>query len=252
MSIYNHKKLDGINEILLFDGHAIDFCHKDLTDMKKNKLKRISSRICGGLLFLSNIALFSVGFSAWSIGGAASAEAQIPVSAEDVIDLENIFQIQQPEMFQYSPYGIVRDETLVSNGYIYFPLIINTSDEDFSKLLSSDNSLSFDFEITNNSTFGIFNDSYLEKSNDGTYNAFYSLNTTDFSDNCNLSVNCNVSNQTAKIRYTIENTNGLFDSAKVYCNIRLGFSFSNFETAVYPKLSTSGLSFSLNVKAVTA
>lgn len=221
--------------------------------MKKNKLKRISSRIFFlGVLFLSNISLISIGFSAWSIVGAASAETQIQVSAADVIDLKNIFQIQKPEMFQYCPYGIVRDETLVSDGYIYFPIMINTTDENFNQLLSSSNSLSFDFEIANTGTFGIFSDSYLEKSEDGTYNAFYSLNTTDFSDNCNLSVNCNVSNQTAKIRYTIENTNGLFDSAKVYFNIRLGFSFSNFETAVYPKLSTSGLSFSLNVKAVAA
>lgn len=250
MSIYNRKKLDGIHEILLFDGHAIDFCHKDLTDMKKNKLKRISSRICGGLLFLSNIALISVGFSAWSISGAASVEAQIPVSAEDVIDLENIFQIQQPEMFQYSPYGIVRDETLVSNGYIYFPLVINTSDEDFSKLLSSDNSLSFDFEITNNSTFGIFNDSYLEKSDDGTYNAFYSFDKSGFSSNYASSVKCNISNQMATSRFTIENTDGLFEANQIYFKIRLGFSFADYETAVYPKLATSGLSLSINVKAV--
>lgn len=97
--------------------------------MKKNKLKRISPRIFWGLLFLSNISLISIGFSAWSIsGGAASAEAQIQVSAADVIDLKNIFQIQKPEMFQYCPYGIVRDETLVSDGYIFFPLVINTSD----------------------------------------------------------------------------------------------------------------------------
>lgn len=54
--------------------------------MKKNKLKRISSRILG-VLFLSNLSLISIGFSAWSIVGAASAEAQIQVSAADVIDL---------------------------------------------------------------------------------------------------------------------------------------------------------------------
>lgn len=220
--------------------------------MKKNKLKKISPRFFWEILFLSNISLISIGFSAWSISGAASVEAQIQVSAADVIDLKNIFQIQKPEMFQYCPYGIVRDETLVSDGYIYFPTLINTTDENFNQLLSPSNSLSFDFEIVNTGSFGLFSDSYLEKSEDGTYNAFYSLNTTDFSDDCNSSVNCNISNQTAKTRCTIENANGLFDSAKVYFNIRLGFHFANFETAVYPKLSTSGLSFSLNVKAVAA
>ena len=221
--------------------------------MKKNKLKRISPRIFWGLLFLSNISLISIGFSAWSIsGGAASAEAQIQVSAADVIDLKNIFQIQKPEMFQYCPYGIVRDETLVSDGQIFFPLVINTSDEDFSKLLSSDNSLSFDFEIINNSTFGIFNDSYLEKSDDGTYNAFYSFDKSDFSSNYASSVKCNVSNQMATSRFIIENTDGLFETNQIYFKIRLGFSFTDYETVVYPKLATSGLSLSINVKAVTA
>lgn len=220
--------------------------------MKKNKLKRISPRIFWGVLFLSNISLISIGFSAWSISGAASAEAQIQVSAADVIDLKNIFQIQEPEMFQYCPYGIVRDETLVSDGYIFFPLVINTSDEDFSKLLSSDSSLSFDFEITNNSTFGIFNDSYLEKSDDGTYNAFYSFDKSDFSSNYASSVKCNVSNQMATSRFIIENTDGLFETNQIYFKIRLGFSFADYETVVYPKLATSGLSLSIDVKAVTA
>lgn len=206
----------------------------------------------GGLLFLSNISLISIGFSAWSISGAASAEAQIQVSAADVIDLKNIFQIQTPEIFQYSPYGIVRDETFVSNGYIYFPLVINTSDENFNDLLSSDNSLSFDFEITNHSTFGIFNDSYLEKSDDGTYNAFYSFDKLGFSSNYASFVKCNVSNQMATSRFTIENTDGLFGINQIYFKIRLGFSFSDYKTAVYPKLRDSGLSLSINVKAVTA
>lgn len=221
--------------------------------MKKNKLKRISSRILFlGVLFLSNLSLISIGFSAWSIAGAASAETQIQVSAADVIDLKNIFQIQKPEMFQYCPYGIVRDETLVSNGYIYFPLVINTSDENFNNLLSSNNSFSFDFEIINNSTFGIFNDSYLEKSDDGTYNAFYSFDTSDFSSNYASFVKCNISNQMATSRFTIENTDGLFGINKIYFKIRLGFTFSDYETAVYPKLRDSGLSLSINVKGVEA
>lgn len=155
-------------------------------------------------------------------------------------------------MFQYCPYGIVRDEALVSDGYIFFPLVINTSDEDFSKLLSSDNTLSFDFEITNNSTFSIFNDSYLEKSDDGTYNAFYSFDKSDFSSNYASSVKCNVSNQMATSRFTIENTNGLFETNQIYFKIRLGFSFADYETVVYPKLRDSGLSLSINVKAVEA
>ncbi|HAS56264.1 MAG TPA: hypothetical protein DCR94_03250 [Firmicutes bacterium] len=222
--------------------------------VKKNKhVRTLLSRISGGgLLFLSNISLISIGFSAWSIGETASAEAQIKVGAADVIDLQNIFQIQTPEIFQYSPYGIVQDETFVSNGNIFFPLIINTSDEGFSRLLSSDNTLSFDFEIVNTGTFGIFNDGYLEKSEDGTYNAFYSFDKEGFSSNFTSSVKCNISNQTATTRFAIGNTDGLFESGRIYFKIRLGFSFSDYERNVYPKLSASGLSLSINVKAVAA
>ena len=146
----------------------------------------------------------------------------------------------------------MQDETFVSNGNIYFPLIINTSDDGFSRLLSSDNTLSFDFEIVNTGTFGIFNDGYLEKSEDGTYNAFYSIDKTDFSSNYASSVKCNISNQTATSIFTIGNTDGIFESGQIYFKIRLGFSFSDYETEVYPKLATSGLSLSINVKAVTA
>ena len=155
-------------------------------------------------------------------------------------------------MFQYGPYGIIRDETFVSDGYIYFPILINTSDENFKDLLSTDNTLYFTFEISNTGTFGLFNDSYLEKSDDGSYNAFYSINTNSYSNECTDSTACSVSNQTAISSFTIKNSNNIFDSASVYFNMRLGFSFSDFGTAVYPKLSTSGLSFSINVKAVTA
>ena len=56
----------------------------------------------------------------------------------------------------------------------------------------------------------------------------------------------------ATSRFTIENTDGLFGINQIYFKIRLGFSFSDYETAVYPKLSDSGLSLSINVKAVAA
>lgn len=60
--------------------------------MKKNKLNRISSMISfGGLLFLSNISLISIGFASWTIGGAISADAEIKVTVEDLVDLNSYF-----------------------------------------------------------------------------------------------------------------------------------------------------------------
>lgn len=100
--------------------------------MKKNKLKRISSMISfGGLLFLSNISLISIGFSAWSIVGAASAEAQIQVSAADVIDLNQYFTfVDSPTIFECTSEGIANDHVVnttskTQEGYIQIPFRIN-------------------------------------------------------------------------------------------------------------------------------
>ncbi len=100
--------------------------------MKKNKLKRISSRIFfWGVLFLSNLSLISIGFSAWSIVGAASAEAQIQVSAADVIDLNHYFTfVDSPTIFEYTSDGIVNDyivdtDAKTQEGFIQIPFRID-------------------------------------------------------------------------------------------------------------------------------
>lgn len=97
--------------------------------MKKNKLKRISSKIFWGVLFLSNISLISIGFSAWSIVGAASAETQIQVSAADVIDLNQYFTfVDSPAIFEYTSNGLVKDHAISSatlDGYIEIPFRID-------------------------------------------------------------------------------------------------------------------------------
>lgn len=97
--------------------------------MKKNKLKRISPRIFWGVLFLSNISLISIGFSAWSISVAASAEAQIQVSAADVIDLNQYFTfVDSPTIFEYTSDGLVKDHAISSttlDGYIEIPFRID-------------------------------------------------------------------------------------------------------------------------------
>lgn len=85
----------------------------------------------GGLLFLSNISLISIGFSAWSIGGVTSAEAQIQVSAADVIDLNQYFIfVDSPTFFEYTSDGIVNDYVVdtaakTQEGYIKVPFRID-------------------------------------------------------------------------------------------------------------------------------
>lgn len=82
--------------------------------MKKNKLKKISSRIFfGGVLFLSNLSLISIGFSAWSIVGAASAEVEIKVSAADVIDINSYINYENAEIFDFCRDGVVKDDVII-------------------------------------------------------------------------------------------------------------------------------------------
>lgn len=98
--------------------------------MKKNKLNRISSMISfGGLLFLSNISLISIGFASWTIGGAISADAEIKVTVEDLVDLNSYFDFQgETSLFSYCSDGIIEDQTIVNHGNLCIPFQINVLD----------------------------------------------------------------------------------------------------------------------------
>lgn len=217
--------------------------------MRNDHIKKTMSRISGGgLLLLSNIALASVGFSSWVLT-AANAEADIKAEVGNVIDLQSIFDIKEPKIFSYNPYGIIRDETIVTNGYVYFPVKICSSNENFDSLLSSkDHSLTFDFEIENTGRFPIYD--YLKKSDDGTYKSFYSVALNDFSNDCTIANPFSLSNDVASFDFTIGNTNNLFDSEAFFLNIRLEFAFDNYDSDTYSSLFQNGLSFSIGAKVV--
>ena len=56
--------------------------------MKKNKLKRSSSRICGGgqiVLSLANISLISVGFCSWMVVGQSATVGPIEVAVGNIV-----------------------------------------------------------------------------------------------------------------------------------------------------------------------
>ena len=56
--------------------------------MKKNKLKRSSSRICGGgqiVLSLANISLISVGFCSWMVVGQSATVGPIDVAVGNIV-----------------------------------------------------------------------------------------------------------------------------------------------------------------------
>lgn len=97
-------------------------------DMKKRfSLKKfLSRRLAGGVLLLSNISLISIGFSAWSIGGATAGEAQINVSAADLIEA-NIFSDLKYVSFSLGKEGIVDDDIFSKTGSLIVSFNINNS-----------------------------------------------------------------------------------------------------------------------------
>lgn len=80
---------------------------------KKRLINRLMSKFFGGgLLFLSNISLISVGFSAWSIGTVGSAEVQITVGVEGVVQ-EQIITIGNGKYnFSIGQDGLVIDQKI--------------------------------------------------------------------------------------------------------------------------------------------
>lgn len=99
---------------------------------KKLSLKKfLSQRLAGGVLLLSNLPLVSIGFSAWSIGAVTTGEAEINVSAADLIDINNYFVFEgSPSVFEYTSEGIANDHVIDSSlknqeGYISIPFQID-------------------------------------------------------------------------------------------------------------------------------
>lgn len=89
------------------------------------------AKACGGVLLLSNLSLVSIGFSAWSIGTVTTGEAEINVSAADLIDINNYFVFEgSPSVFEYTSEGIANDHVIDSSlknqeGYISIPFQID-------------------------------------------------------------------------------------------------------------------------------
>ena len=110
---------------------------------KRFSLKKFLSRRLagGGVLLLSSISLVSIGFSAWSIGGVTAGEAQINVSAADIIS-GNLFEEISVTSFTLSPDGIVQNDAIVNSGNINVFLKINNLLCSQGSFLGSGNELS--------------------------------------------------------------------------------------------------------------
>ena len=219
---------------------------------KKLSLKKfLSRRLAGGVLLLSNLSLVSIGFSAWSIGAVTTAEAEINVSAADLIELNKLFEIQTPRMFSYGSYGIIRDETIVSDGYVHFPVLINNQDANFKYVKKADNGdLNFNICITNAGAFKIFDDAYLKSTSDVANPITYGISADGFNDS---SSSVSVYSKTADSvtsQISIPASSGYSDFKATYLDLAIHFTFDDFPS-VYQSLVSNGLAFSIKMEVET-
>ena len=216
---------------------------------KKTLIEKLKTEFLGGgLLFLCNLSLITVGFSAWAIEGVGIASLPVSVEVQDVVDLNDIFLIQEPRMFQYGSHGIIRDETIVSDGYVYFPILIQTTHQDYAKVRKNDDgSLPFSVSISNVGGFDLFNESYLSRSSEGVVDGAYSAGNSEYSEECPNAFSSSISGNVITASLSLSSDGGLL-SQNVYLMLAFHFSFSDF-SAVYDSLSTNGLSFSIVAKA---
>lgn len=223
--------------------------------MKKNNLKRISSRILfWGVLFLSNLSLISIGFSAWSIVGAASAETQIQVSAADVIDLNQYFTfVDSPTIFEYTSDGLVKDyvvgaETL--EGYIKIPFRIDVKSGKICDHLEKGKTgfLLRTILVDKNQNLDLYSvctatEVVLAMSNQS--NSFsdsdYSIaSSSDF-----------VSSKELNSTFDLSTFSYLNDSLAYFSvKYKIKFNISNFKTDVYDKLSNGSFRFSFKAGGI--
>lgn len=223
--------------------------------MKKNKLNRISSMISfWGLLFLSNISLISIGFASWTIGGAASAEAQIQVSAADVIDLNQYFTfVDSPTIFEYTSNGLVKDHAISSatlDGYIEIPFRIDVKGEKIRDHLSS-NRTGFTLEtvlVDRNQNLDLFSVCSATDVKLAISNSTSEFSETDYTV---VSQSNAAANKELSSSFDLS-TFPYLDESLVYFSVRykVNFNVTDFKKSVYDKLSNGSFRFSFKAGGI--
>lgn len=173
------------------------------------------------------------------------------MSAADLIDLNKLFEIQTPRMFSYGSYGIIRDETIVSDGYVHFPVLINNQDANFKYVKKADNGdLNFNICITNIGAFRIFDDAYLKSTSDVANPITYGISSNGFNDySSSVSVYSKTANSVTS-QISIPASSGYSDFEATYLDLAIHFTFDDF-SSVYQSLVSNGLAFSIKMEVET-
>ena len=207
------------------------------------KLKRIKL-----LLPISVLSLTSIGFSTWNI--TISSVLSTDVYVGKVNKLSDFITFDETiNFFEFCPYGIIQDETIVDTGNLSVGFYFTNLQEFISNEQNSSIRLAISLKSSCkiDSSFNIFN--YLSN----TTNPKYSI--TENKDNLeyiNDLTDYTVNSSTASFdfNFTIENIS-LYTSNQFYFSLNLQFDFSsvmnNFEQAIYQKVGNDNLSFKLYI-----
>ena len=228
--------------------------------MKRNRfVKKITSWIRGGgLLFLSNISLVSVGFASWTIGGATSADAEIKVAVDgDIIDLNSYFTFDGvPTLFEYTSVGLVKDETVDSNnpvkdGYIQIPFQIDTKSGTISDHLAS-GSKGFELRtvlIDKNTGLDLFGTSVCSVTE--SLLAFKTTNDISSTDYLLSSTSISSVNKETSADFNLDDFSFISQS-KVYFSVqyKLTFNVDDFKAEIFDKLTDGSFLFSFKAGGV--
>lgn len=184
-----------------------------------------------------------MGFSSWMIVGK-SVSTSVNLNVGEIVELDDVFLIQTPKMFTYNEYGIIQDETFVTDGYVYFPIIVDTTASNYKLVKLDGTNLNLTISIKGTGPINVFSEDYFKSTSEVNNPITYSLSNTDFSNSCSfIPTYSKIDNL---VYFPISITASYLNQDKIYINICSHFIFDDF-SSVYQKISSNGLSFSISV-----
>lgn len=219
--------------------------------MNNRHFLKILKSCGGGLLLLSSVSLFSLGFGAWNI--VTKVEGSVAAKADNVINYNDYFLFNKdagtidkgdnwkkaPIPLEYNDYGAVKDGVVGANGTFTFYLACRLRGDN--GLYPTDQTLdsfSFDLSISDKGSFTLTQ--YLATS------VSYVVE-NDQKDSVSLTSSLN-GTKTASITC---NDSSLLSSSRLFYTITLNFDFSSvlnsFKSSVANNMGNVNLSFSIMV-----
>lgn len=216
--------------------------------MNKRAFLKILKSCGGGLLLLSSVSLFSLGFGAWNI--VTKVEGSLAAKADNVINYGDYFLFNKdggtidkgenwkksPEALEYNDYGAVKDGVVGSEGTFTFYLACLLRGENGLYPVDQElPSFTFDLSVSDKGSFALL--PYLTNtvtyliSNDGSsYSSSFDAN------------------KTAKITCT---DSSLLSASRLFYKITINFDFSSvlesFKSSIANNMDKANLSFSVSV-----